>query len=147
MAPTTNQPSEKDAPGPDVSTLPKSSPSPERTIHSDEEGLPPQDRGRPAWTCLTAISAISMATWGTFCRPDAKLTADLTSLKGFGATQGVFREYYFNNPPFKGNQLVASIGLLVVVSNPQLDVSSFEDRQMLRMRREFSNHCHLFCSP
>lgn len=37
-------------------------------------------------------------------------------MTGFGATQGVFREYYFRNPPFEGNQLVASIGLLVVVS-------------------------------
>lgn len=35
---------------------------------------------------------------------------------GFGATQGVFREYYFKHTPFEGNQLVASIGLLVVVS-------------------------------
>ncbi|EQB48170.1 Mch2p [Colletotrichum gloeosporioides Cg-14] len=33
---------------------------------------------------------------------------------GFGATQGVFREYYFKTPPFVGNQLVASTGLLVV---------------------------------
>ena len=39
----------------------------------------------------------------------------LILVEGFGATQGVFREYYFNNAPFKGNQLVASIGLLVVV--------------------------------
>lgn len=35
---------------------------------------------------------------------------------GFGATQGVFREYYFKTPPLQGNQLVASTGLLVVVS-------------------------------
>lgn len=27
--------------------------------------LPPRDRGRAAWTTLTAISAIAMATWGT----------------------------------------------------------------------------------
>ncbi|KAF5493745.1 Monocarboxylate transporter 4 [Colletotrichum fructicola] len=33
---------------------------------------------------------------------------------GFGATQGVFREYCFKTPPFEGNQLVASTGLLVV---------------------------------
>lgn len=39
---------------------------------------------------------------------------------GFGATQGVFREYYFKTPPFDGNQLVASTGLLVVVSNNYL---------------------------
>jgi hypothetical protein len=45
----------------------------------------------------------------------------LTCVQGFGATQGVFREYYFNNPPFKGNQLVASIGLLVVVGTTPLD--------------------------
>ena len=36
---------------------------------------------------------------------------------GFGASQGVFREHYFKSGPFKGNQLVASIGLLVVVSS------------------------------
>ncbi|WQF85929.1 Putative major facilitator superfamily, MFS transporter superfamily [Colletotrichum destructivum] len=58
--------------------------------------LPPQDHGRAAWTSLVAVSAIAMATWG------------------FGATQGVFREYYFKTPPLQGNQLVASTGLLVV---------------------------------
>jgi hypothetical protein len=47
---------------------------------------------------------------------------DSVSVKGFGATQGVFREYYFKNPPFKGNQLVASIGLLVVVRFAQTDL-------------------------
>ncbi|OBR02640.1 Mch2p [Colletotrichum higginsianum IMI 349063] len=69
---------------------------------SEDEGyesgreLPPQDHGRAAWTSLVAVSAIAMATWG------------------FGATQGVFREYYFKTPPLEGNQLVASTGLLVV---------------------------------
>lgn len=29
-----------------------------------EDDLPPRDRGRAAWTCLMAISVISMATWG-----------------------------------------------------------------------------------
>ncbi|KAK2057369.1 MFS general substrate transporter [Colletotrichum caudatum] len=62
----------------------------------DEEQLPPQDRGKAAWTSLVAVSVIAMATWG------------------FGATQGVFREYYFRAPPLEGNQLVASTGLLVV---------------------------------
>ena len=47
--------------------------------------------------------------------------ANLPVCAGFGATQGVFREYYFRNPPFKGNQLVASIGLLVVVSFARFD--------------------------
>ncbi|KAF0330628.1 mch2p [Colletotrichum asianum] len=64
-------------------------------IFSDD-GLPPRDHGRAAWTSLIAVSAIAMATWG------------------FGATQGVFREFYFKTPPFEGNQLVASTGLLVV---------------------------------
>ncbi|KAK1985473.1 hypothetical protein LZ30DRAFT_370695 [Colletotrichum cereale] len=64
----------------------------------DEQQLPPQDRGKAAWTSLVAVSVIAMATWG------------------FGATQGVFREYYFKTPPLEGNQLVASTGLLVVVS-------------------------------
>ncbi|KAI1335853.1 major facilitator superfamily domain-containing protein [Xylariaceae sp. FL0016] len=62
----------------------------------DESMLPPRDHGVAAWTSLAAASVISMATWG------------------FGASQGVFREYYFKTPPFEGNQLVASIGLLVV---------------------------------
>ncbi|KAK1851810.1 MFS monocarboxylate [Colletotrichum chrysophilum] len=66
-------------------------------LFSDDD-LPPRDRGRAAWTSLVAVSAIAMATWG------------------FGATQGVFREYYFKTPPFEGNQLVASTGLLVVNS-------------------------------
>jgi hypothetical protein len=47
---------------------------------------------------------------------DLGLERRLTLVKGFGASQGVFREYYFKTPPFEGNQLVASIGLLVVVS-------------------------------
>ncbi|KAE9575430.1 hypothetical protein CGMCC3_g8662 [Colletotrichum fructicola] len=64
-------------------------------LFSDDD-LPPRDRGRAAWTSLVAVSAIAMATWG------------------FGATQGVFREYYFKTPPFEGNQLVASTGLLLV---------------------------------
>ncbi|KAK1715144.1 major facilitator superfamily domain-containing protein [Colletotrichum lupini] len=65
--------------------------------HDGNENLPPRDSGRAAWTSLIAISVIAMATWG------------------FGATQGVFREYYFKTPPLQGNQLVASTGLLVVV--------------------------------
>ncbi|KAF4778675.1 Mch2p [Colletotrichum scovillei] len=64
--------------------------------HDSNENLPPRDSGRAAWTSLIAISVIAMATWG------------------FGATQGVFREYYFKTPPLQGNQLVASTGLLVV---------------------------------
>lgn len=32
-----------------------------------DDGLPPRDRGRAAWTCLAAISVISMATWGKHC--------------------------------------------------------------------------------
>ncbi|KXH44355.1 Mch2p [Colletotrichum simmondsii] len=64
--------------------------------HDVNENLPPRDSGRAAWTSLIAISFIAMATWG------------------FGATQGVFREYYFKTPPLQGNQLVASTGLLVV---------------------------------
>ncbi|KAL0931402.1 Mch2p [Colletotrichum truncatum] len=64
-------------------------------VHEDEHLLP-RDRGRAAWTSLVAVSVIAMATWG------------------FGATQGVFREYYFKTPPLEGNQLVASTGLLVV---------------------------------
>lgn len=34
---------------------------------------------------------------------------------GFGSASGVFREYYFKHPPLEGNQLVASIGVLIVV--------------------------------
>ncbi|KAK1674087.1 major facilitator superfamily domain-containing protein [Colletotrichum godetiae] len=75
-----------------------SSPSASGEQHDGDENLPPRDSGRAAWTSLTAVSVIAMATWG------------------FGATQGVFREYYFKTPPLEGNQLVASTGLLVVVS-------------------------------
>lgn len=71
MASTAGHASEKDAPGPDVSTLPRASSSPERAHHNDEEGLPPRDQGRAAWTCLVAISAISMATWGALCKSSA----------------------------------------------------------------------------
>ena len=59
--------------------------------------------------------------------------------QGFGASQGVFREHYFKSGPFKGNQLVASIGLLVVVCSGGgkgiINVLTFE--------REYCNHCHL----
>ncbi|KAK7438828.1 Mch2p [Colletotrichum acutatum] len=72
------------------------SPSLSEEQHDVDENLPPRDSGRLAWTSLIAISVIAMATWG------------------FGATQGVFREYYFKTPPLQGNQLVASTGLLVV---------------------------------
>lgn len=51
----------------------------------------------------------------------SSLEVGLTFVEGFGATQGVFREYYFNNPSFNGKQLVASIGLLVVVRTNPLD--------------------------
>lgn len=32
-----------------------------------EDGLPPRDHGRAAWTSLIAVSAIAMATWGKQC--------------------------------------------------------------------------------
>ncbi|KXH39810.1 Mch2p [Colletotrichum salicis] len=76
--------------------LAPSPPSPSEEQHDGDENLPPRDSGRAAWTSLIAVSVIAMATWG------------------FGATQGVFREYYFKTPPLEGNQLVASTGLLVV---------------------------------
>ncbi|KAK1622018.1 major facilitator superfamily domain-containing protein [Colletotrichum phormii] len=82
-----------------VSTGPVLVPSPPSASeeqHDGDENLPPRDSGRAAWTSLIAVSVIAMATWG------------------FGATQGVFREYYFKTPPLEGNQLVASTGLLVV---------------------------------
>ena len=30
----------------------------------EDASLPPRDRGVAAWTCLVAISVISMVTWG-----------------------------------------------------------------------------------
>ena len=62
MAPTHYHASEKNAP--DIELAPEISSSLEGPHHRDQEGLPPQDEGRAAWTCLIAISAISMATWG-----------------------------------------------------------------------------------
>jgi hypothetical protein len=59
MAPTHYHLSEKDTP--DLEVAPRISSSLERPHHRDQEGLPPQDEGRAAWTCLIAIS---MATWG-----------------------------------------------------------------------------------
>lgn len=53
-------------------------------------------------------------------------------IPGFGATQGVFREYYFKTPPFEGNQLVASTGLLVVVSNMQ-KMSAIPSRRLANL--------------
>ncbi|EXF86341.1 Mch2p [Colletotrichum fioriniae PJ7] len=93
---------ERQPPQPDeksVSTGPVLVPNPpslSEEQHDVNENLPPRDSGRAAWTSLIAVSVIAMATWG------------------FGATQGVFREYYFKTPPLQGNQLVASTGLLVV---------------------------------
>ncbi|KAF3042471.1 hypothetical protein E8E12_009952 [Didymella heteroderae] len=97
MAPGADPSSEEKGPKLDTVVLAAPSLLPEQTQSHDGDLSPPRDRGKDAWTCLAAISAISMVTWG------------------FGATQGVFREYYFNNPPFQGNQLVASIGLLIAV--------------------------------
>ncbi|KAH6639091.1 major facilitator superfamily domain-containing protein [Boeremia exigua] len=96
MMPTKHQTPGKKMPASDIAILSGASALPDSIEREIADALPPRDRGRAAWTCLAAISAISMSTWG------------------FGATQGVFREYYFKNPPFQGNQLVASIGLLVV---------------------------------
>ncbi|TID19646.1 putative Mch2p [Venturia nashicola] len=39
---------------------------------------------------------------------------------GFGSTFGVFREYYFNHPPFQGNQLVTEIGVMNIQGLLQL---------------------------
>lgn len=93
---------ERQPPQPDeksVSTGPVLVPNPPSLSEEQydvNENLSPRDSGRAAWTSLIAVSVIAMATWG------------------FGATQGVFREYYFKTPPLQGNQLVASTGLLVV---------------------------------
>ncbi|KAF6804012.1 Mch2p [Colletotrichum musicola] len=80
----------------DIAPIPADAPVFENEGQEFEDELPPRDRGRAAWASLIAVSVIAMATWG------------------FGATQGVFREYYFKTPPFDGNQLVASTGLLVI---------------------------------
>ncbi|KAK5996162.1 MFS-type transporter pynF-like protein [Cladobotryum mycophilum] len=62
----------------------------------DLEKLLPRDRGRAAWSVLAAVSCILMISWG------------------FGGASGVFREYYFNHhPPLVGNELVASIGVMI----------------------------------
>lgn len=37
-------------------------------------------------------------------------------MTGFVSAFGVFRQWYFNNPPFQGNQLITEIGVLSVVS-------------------------------
>lgn len=47
--------------------------------------------------------------------PCRLMSCNAYTWKGFGASQGVFREYYIKTPPFEGNQLVSSIGLLIVV--------------------------------
>ena len=62
MASTHYHASEKDTP--DLELAPGISSSLERPHQRGQEGLPLQDEGRAAWTCLIAISAISMATWG-----------------------------------------------------------------------------------
>lgn len=98
----------------DTSALPAPDTAHEETRPSSRDDLPPRDCGKDAWTCLAAISAISMVTWGELSATLSCWTADLILTTGFGAAQGVFREYYFRNPPFEGNQLVASIGLLIV---------------------------------
>lgn len=40
----------------------QNAPAPRELAHT--QPLPPRDRGKAAWTCLTAISVISMITWG-----------------------------------------------------------------------------------
>jgi hypothetical protein len=34
---------------------------------------------------------------------------------GYVSAYGVFRQWYFQNPPFQGNQILAEIGVLSVV--------------------------------
>ncbi|KAK1972399.1 MFS general substrate transporter [Colletotrichum sublineola] len=67
--------------------------TPENSVPED---LPPRDSGIAAWSLLASLSFILMITWG------------------FGSASGVFREYYFKHPPMAGNQLVASIGVMIV---------------------------------
>ncbi|KAF2010556.1 MFS general substrate transporter [Aaosphaeria arxii CBS 175.79] len=58
------------------------------------DGWPPQDEGRAAWVFLFGASIIEAVSWG------------------FPACFGVFREYYFTHPPFKGVKVLAVTGVL-----------------------------------
>jgi hypothetical protein len=98
MAPTAGHVSEKDAPGPEISTLPRASPSPERADHSIEEGLPPRDEGIAAWTCLIAISAISMATWGALCQSSAYTMSRIDFRHRFWRHSGCLPRILFQPP-------------------------------------------------
>lgn len=60
-------PSSEKVAGVDTLAMPRRIPSANRAVQSNEDEIPSRDHGRAAWTCLAAISAISMATWGT-CR-------------------------------------------------------------------------------
>jgi hypothetical protein len=41
---------------------------------------------------------------------------------GYVSAYGVFRQWYFQNPPFKGNQILAEIGVLSVVSHTEANI-------------------------
>ncbi|KAJ8118890.1 hypothetical protein OPT61_g231 [Boeremia exigua] len=70
--------------------------NPLRRLTMSREGSPqqfdPVDKGKKPLIFLAAASATNIITYGFF------------------ATFGVFREYYFKNAPFEGNQEVAYIG-------------------------------------
>ncbi|KAJ3498142.1 hypothetical protein NLG97_g1358 [Lecanicillium saksenae] len=77
------QPSEK----------PEVAPAVQETQDANNE-LPPQDRGRKAYLFLFAVSILEITTWGwSYC-------------------YGVFRDYFFQHEPFKGQQLVSVGGML-----------------------------------
>ena len=82
---------------------------------ASEDSLPPRDGGRAAWTALAAVSMIITVTWGKSHYLRISTFNSLRRNSGFGSSSGIFREYYFNHPPLVGNQLVASIGVLIVV--------------------------------
>lgn len=82
--------------------------------------IPPrQDGGVKAWLFLTAASLTMVITWGACCY-NLEVCKSETNSFGFSASFGIFREHYFNNLPYKGNQSVAYIGVLGTVGCPPL---------------------------
>ncbi|KAI1321508.1 major facilitator superfamily domain-containing protein [Xylariaceae sp. FL0255] len=64
------------------------------TPQNGEPSYPPKDRGVAAWLFLIGASIVEVTAWG------------------FPYCYGVFREYFFNNEPFKGQSIVSTGGVL-----------------------------------
>jgi hypothetical protein len=85
---------------------------------TEDDGYPPKDGGRGAWMFLFGAAIVEVAAWA------------------FPYTYGVFRAYLFTHPPFEGQDVVSTVGVLANVSARSI---LKRNRSPLTCRRECSN--------